>query len=361
MVARSTERRTPKGHHGIADELVEHALVGVNGVGDQREVAIQQANQASRREVFADPGETDQVAKADRHHALAAFGFGRVGIQNYLFDDAGIDVLSEGLLHVLLGAQLIHQLIEGTGEHADFVGAADWNLNAEVTLFDGAHAAHQDFDGVHHAARSQPRKHQAEQNRERGCADGDRHQGLFTLAGGSGRARDEIADARAHLLTAIFQILLQRVVETQKLIGQGAFLRTVVLEDALLHAGHQRGVARDLVEQSMNARDLTGVRTIRWIRFDQGAGAVDIAVELVVLIGVLGGYILQFLAGVGPHRSDQAQPVLEGDAASEPVVVHLTQNLVQRDVEVGDALLFRVQFVGLQSAESRESDCEREQ
>src|SRR5260221_594856 len=81
----------------------------------------------------------------------------------------------------------------------------------------------------------------------------------------------------------------------------------------------------------------------------------------VVLIGVLGGYILQFLAGVGPHRSDQAQPVLEGDAASEPVVVHLTQNLVQRDVEVGDALLFRVQFVGLQSAESRESDCEREQ
>ena len=47
-------RRAPERHHGIADILVDRALLGVDAAGEQAEMAVEELGQLGRRQAAGD-------------------------------------------------------------------------------------------------------------------------------------------------------------------------------------------------------------------------------------------------------------------------------------------------------------------
>src|SRR5215472_6573576 len=128
VVVSGRERRSPEGHDGIADVLLEDAVVRADLLGHDGEVAIEEFDHGCRRELLAHRREARQVGEQDGGDA--AFRLVQVlfrGVDDAR-DDAWVEVLPEGFLDPLLVAKLFGHAVEGLGELADLVPRWPWPL-----------------------------------------------------------------------------------------------------------------------------------------------------------------------------------------------------------------------------------------
>ena len=129
------ERAGPKGHDGIADKLVDDAVVGADAFGGGGKVAVEQADEVAGGELFPDAAKVGDVGKENRDAAalrhfleLTAGGIDHVG------NDPGVQKLAEGLAELLLGFELFDHLVERGGEVADFVLGGDGERIGKLSL-----------------------------------------------------------------------------------------------------------------------------------------------------------------------------------------------------------------------------------
>ena len=71
------DRRTPDGHHRVADELLDRAAVALDDVAGEVEVAGQQLPGLLRVAALRERREADEVGEQDRHEAALGDGRGR--------------------------------------------------------------------------------------------------------------------------------------------------------------------------------------------------------------------------------------------------------------------------------------------
>jgi hypothetical protein len=114
LIAFIDERRSPIGHDGVADILVDDALLGPDRLGHGREVAVHHPDEALRRDALAQAREPFHVAEHDRHHPTLTFGGHYRGPIDQAFDHPRIDVAAERPPDLLLGAQLVDHAIESS-------------------------------------------------------------------------------------------------------------------------------------------------------------------------------------------------------------------------------------------------------
>ncbi len=79
-VVRLVKRGVVQGHDGVAHELVQYTAMGVNRVGRESQIAIDDLDQALRRHLLRKGGESAQISEKYRHLApiAAQVGTGRI-------------------------------------------------------------------------------------------------------------------------------------------------------------------------------------------------------------------------------------------------------------------------------------------
>src|SRR5262249_9703554 len=122
VVIASGERRRPKRHDGIADILVDHAMMLVDNGSNRTKVAVQQIDDSASGELLADTGATLDVRK--EHCEIAALGL-ISAISYQPGDDTGVDKLAERFLDAFPRAQLLDHAIERKSKLADLIACAD--------------------------------------------------------------------------------------------------------------------------------------------------------------------------------------------------------------------------------------------
>ena len=70
FVAVARHRQAEHGHHGVADELIEHSAFPLQAIHHQGEVVVEEAHRALGTQHFGDAGEAADIAEQHRGHAL---------------------------------------------------------------------------------------------------------------------------------------------------------------------------------------------------------------------------------------------------------------------------------------------------
>ena len=109
-------RRAPKGHDGIADELVDGAALLFDAGGDEREVLIDEVGDLGGGHFFAGRCEADDVGEHDGEHAF--FGAGAdPALLDKPHDQSAGHVASEG-------AQAVEHRVERSRQAVDLAKMA---------------------------------------------------------------------------------------------------------------------------------------------------------------------------------------------------------------------------------------------
>jgi len=128
--------RAPIRHDGIANIFVDDPLMIADWPRHRREVAIHDLHKTLRSHPLAGAGKSPDVAEQHGHDAPLPFRRQHRPVDQS-FDDARIDVLSKGLANALLETQLLHHLIEGSGQMSDFVFRRNGHLSIQVAGLHG--------------------------------------------------------------------------------------------------------------------------------------------------------------------------------------------------------------------------------
>src|SRR5215831_5143333 len=221
VVVSGRERRSPEGDDGIADVLLDNAVVRADLLGHDGEVVIEQLDHGCRRELLAERREAPQVGEQDRGDA--AFRLVQVLLRRVdeARDDARVDVLAKGFLDSLLLAKLFGHAIEGLGELADLVLGGHRNGYLQISGLDGLGPFHDPPERPNEALGTGRAHAESEDHR-------DHEQGDIQLqeAGLLGvEAQDRALDQLVHLFMYRRQVRAESLLELLEPMGQFSGLR----------------------------------------------------------------------------------------------------------------------------------------
>ncbi len=102
------ERRVPKGHHGVAHELVDGALLVEDDLAQRREQAVEKMRELLGVKSLGDRGKAAHVAEQQRHVALLAAKLEPRWVAGKPLHQGRRHIVAEGVAHAVplaLGAQ----------------------------------------------------------------------------------------------------------------------------------------------------------------------------------------------------------------------------------------------------------------
>ena len=148
-IVRFRHRRAEHRHDRVADELVDHAMMGEDALDHAAEVLVQEVEQRARVHALADAGEGADVGEQHRHrHELAA----QVDVAlHQVVGDLPRDVATERFPQPVALLEAAHHLVEVQRESLELVAAADhrrahvlarftWSAASEIACTESAEA-----------------------------------------------------------------------------------------------------------------------------------------------------------------------------------------------------------------------------
>src|SRR4029077_465748 len=106
------EGRTPIGHNGVADVLVDNSIRGCDLSSNQREIGIQELDHPLRRDAFAQGSKSSKIAKHDGDLTAVAALSEQTARSDELLGDARIHILAECIANPLPQAQALRHPVE---------------------------------------------------------------------------------------------------------------------------------------------------------------------------------------------------------------------------------------------------------
>ena len=139
-----------EGHDRVADEFIDDAAVALDFGGHAVEVTVEEREEFAGWESFGEGGEVAKIGEEDGD--LAFFAAERGAVAEELGGDFGGDVFIEEIADAVAFGEAGGHGVEGGGEAAEFVGAAEFDAGGVVAAGDDAGVRGEGFDGAAEAA-----------------------------------------------------------------------------------------------------------------------------------------------------------------------------------------------------------------
>ena len=128
------EWRSPEGHDGIADILVDDSVKLSDRLRHQRKILIEEFHNAIRRQSLPDRGGAFQIGKEDSHQPSFTT-LGKALIFQDSLHDARVHILAKGLFDHPFMLKLAYHAVEGFRQHRDLISAGDVDMDIEISPF----------------------------------------------------------------------------------------------------------------------------------------------------------------------------------------------------------------------------------
>ena len=149
VFGRGDKRRSPKSHDRVANKLVHDAKVFLDRIGLKPEMPVQHAHHVGWGQSLGGPRKSHQIAEGNRHDLPVSTAVdGSLRFKNPI-QNARINILAKGLLHLGFRTQLAHEEVERRRKGTDLAGSLFGKFEVEPTSLHVAHCRDKASDRTH--------------------------------------------------------------------------------------------------------------------------------------------------------------------------------------------------------------------